>query len=62
MVKQAVQQGRSERRDDAYRRYVEPLREASTQMADCLTILLELSPETPLHFVAVERRDRCRRN
>ena len=38
----AVQQGRSERRGEAYSElYVEPLREAKTPLADFFSILLE---------------------
>ena len=43
MVKKAVQQGRSERKGDAYSvPYVEPLSEARTKLADFFNILLEL--------------------
>ena len=41
MLKKAVQQGRSKRRGDAYSvRYVEPLSEARTPLADFFSILL----------------------
>jgi len=41
MLKKAAQQGRSERRGDAYSfRYVEPLSEARTLLADFFSILL----------------------
>ena len=43
MLKKAVQQGRSERRDEAYAvRYVESLSGARTTLADFFSILLEL--------------------
>ena len=43
MLKKAVQQGRSERRGEAYLvLYVEPLSEASTPLADFFSILLAL--------------------
>jgi hypothetical protein len=42
MLKKAVQQGRNERRGEASLRYVEPLREARTKLADFLSILLGL--------------------
>ena len=42
MLKKAVQQGRSERRGEAYPfRYVEPLSDARTKLADFFSILLE---------------------
>jgi hypothetical protein len=42
MLKKAVQQGRSERRGKAYAlRYVEPLSDARTPLADFFSILLE---------------------
>lgn len=41
MVKKAVRQGRSERRDEAYCvPYVEPLKDARTKLADFFIILL----------------------
>ena len=41
MLKKAVQQGRSERRGEAYSElYVEPLSEARTTLADFFSILL----------------------
>ncbi|WHZ15633.1 MAG: hypothetical protein OJF52_002478 [Nitrospira sp.] len=41
MLKKAVQQGRSKRRGEAYSvRYVEPLSEARTPLADFFSILL----------------------
>jgi hypothetical protein len=41
MLKKAAQQGRSERRGDAYSvRYVEPLSEVRTPLADFFSILL----------------------
>ena len=44
MLKRAIQQGRSERRGEAYCSwYVEPLREARTPLVDFFSILLELS-------------------
>ena len=44
MVKKAVQQGRSERKGDAYSvPYVEPLSEARTKLADFFNILLGLT-------------------
>jgi hypothetical protein len=43
MLKKAVQQGRSERRGEAYLvLYVEPLSEARTPLADFFSILLAL--------------------
>ncbi len=42
MLKKAVQQGRSERRGEAYARYVEPLSDARTTLADFFSILLVL--------------------
>jgi hypothetical protein len=49
MLKKAVQQGRSERRGDAYSvRYGKPLNEARTPLADFFSILLELIPRVPL--------------
>ncbi|WHZ22140.1 MAG: hypothetical protein OJF47_001252 [Nitrospira sp.] len=45
MRKKAVQQGRSERRGEAYAcRYGEPLSEARTPLADFFRILLTQSP------------------
>ena len=42
MLKKAVQQGRSERRSEAYfGPYVEPLSDARTTLADFFSILLE---------------------
>ena len=42
MLKMAVQQGRSKRRDDAYSwRYVEPLSDVRTMLADFFSILLK---------------------
>jgi hypothetical protein len=42
MVKKAVQQGRSERRGEAYAvRYVEPLSDARTTLADFFSILID---------------------
>ena len=42
MLKKAVQQGRSERRGEAYASpYVEPLSDARTPLADFFSILLE---------------------
>ena len=41
MLKKAVQQGRSERRGEATLRYVEPLSDARTPLADFFSILLE---------------------
>ncbi len=44
MVKKVVQQGRSERRGDAYFvPYVEPLSDARTKLADFFTILSHLT-------------------
>jgi hypothetical protein len=41
LLKKAVQQGRSKRRGDAYSvRYVEPLSEARTTLAEFFSILL----------------------
>jgi hypothetical protein len=41
MVKKAVQRGRSQRRGEAYSlRYVEPLSDARTKLADFFNILL----------------------
>ena len=49
----AVQQGRSKRRGDAYSvRYVEPLSEARTLLADFFSILLEGRP-TLADYVAI---------
>ena len=42
MFKKAVQQGRSERRGEAMLRYVEPLSDARTMLADFFSILLSL--------------------
>ncbi len=52
MLKKAVQQGRSERRGEAYARYVEPLSDARTPLADFFSFLLEhvLSPGRPFSF------------
>jgi hypothetical protein len=45
MLKMAVQQGRSERRGEAYSvLYVEPLSDARTPLADFFSILLDESP------------------
>ena len=41
MLKKFVQQGRSEQRGEAYLRYVEPLNETRTTLADFFSILLE---------------------
>jgi len=42
MLKKAVQQGRSERRGEAYGlRYVEPLSDARTPLADFFSILVD---------------------
>jgi hypothetical protein len=40
MLKKAVQQGRSEQRGEATLRYVEPLSDARTPLADFFSILL----------------------
>ena len=47
MLKNAVQQGRSKRRGDAYSvRYREPLSEARTPLADFFSTLLEVGAST----------------
>ena len=40
MLRKAVQQGRSERRGEAYASYVEPVSEERTSLADFFSILL----------------------
>jgi hypothetical protein len=52
MLKMAVQQGRSERRGEAYASYVEPLSDARTTLADFFSILL-------VREVAVSRSSWC---
>ena len=48
MVKKTVQQGRSERSGEAYAvRYVEPLSDARTTLADFFSILLDRSCHQP---------------
>ena len=56
MLKKSVQQGRSERRGEAYCvPYVEPLREARTPLADFFSILL-VEPHMGPQLVIVEYR------
>jgi len=43
MLKMAVQRGRSEQRGEATLRYVEPLSDARTMLADFFSILLEVA-------------------
>jgi len=48
MLKKAVQQGRSERKGESYSaRYVEPLSDARTKLADFFNILLVGGYEAP---------------
>ena len=54
MLKKSVQQGRSERRGEAYSvSYVEPLREARTLLAGFFSILL-VKPHMGSQLVVVE--------
>jgi hypothetical protein len=48
MLKMAIQQGRSERRGEAYASYVEPLNDARTPLADFFSILLGNIEQPPV--------------
>ena len=63
MLKKTVQQGRSERRGEAYSvRYVEPLSEARTMLADFFSILLsDPLPGRPNRQIRIERQADFRR-